>query len=81
MKRKGARVIKQLYMLLSNEHCDRHAPFEGDIERALGITLLDIFILAFCLGVFILKFGIPAYALHFCTVNSHSRTQLENYSF
>lgn len=35
MKRKGARVIKQLYLMLSNSQCDQHAPFNDDIFRSL----------------------------------------------
>ena len=29
MKKKGGRVLKQLYRLLSSDYCDRYAPFEN----------------------------------------------------
>ena len=29
MKKKGDRVVKQLYRLLSSDYCDRYAPFDN----------------------------------------------------
>lgn len=38
MKRKGGRVMRQLYLLLSNEKCDRYAPFDSKMRHKFIAT-------------------------------------------